>query len=228
MKIQHVLTVTALCVLTACTTVPSKPVLGTNQILTNDKQIQSKQGSYVVRVSKVDTKTQEYRDIAKYGLPVRVTVANLSKKPIKFGAENVQILKNGKPVPAFTTAGLAEIKRKKDRNEGILAGVMGALSVSVGVLGALTGDASLALSTQQQTEDSLNYTLQNYEKSTQYNADRMNALSHQVSSTVLNTTTLKPNQVLDGLVFFENIKTSEAMTIQIQTEDVKHIIVYQK
>lgn len=56
----------------------------------------------------------------------------------------------------------------------------------------------------------------------------MNALSHQVSSTVLNTTTLKPNQVLDGLVFFENIKTSEAMTIQIQTEDVKHIIVYQK
>ena len=56
----------------------------------------------------------------------------------------------------------------------------------------------------------------------------MNALSHQVTSSVLNKTELKPKQVVDGLVFFEKVKTSDPITVVIQTAGVEHRAVFLK
>lgn len=212
--------------LVGCTTTPTKPLLGTNQTLTSDGQIQSKQGDYVVRIIKMDTASTNYKEIAKYGLPVRVTVANLSKKNFKFGPEQVQLVKNGKPINALTPTSLYEIQKKKDRNDAIIAGAMSVLAV--GVVGALSGDTSLAQSTQQQMADSINLTFNNYDQSTKYTAGTMDALTKQVTSSVLGTTELKPKQVVDGLVFFEKVKTSDPITVVIQTAGVEHKAVFQK
>lgn len=214
--------------LVGCAAAPTKPLLGTNQTLTSDGQIQSKQGDYVVRITKMDTTSTNYKEIARYGLPVRVTVANLSKKNLTFGPEQVQLIKNGKPINALTTNSLYEIQKKKDRNDAIFAGAMGALAFGVGVVGALSGDASLAQSTQQQMVDSINLTSNNYNQSIKYTAGTMDALTQQVTSSVLNTTELKSKQVVDGLVFFEKVKTSDPITVVIQTAGVEHKAVFQK
>lgn len=211
-----------------CTAAPTKPQLGANQTLTTDGQLQSRQGDYVVRITKMDTQSSDYRAISKYGLPVRVTVANLSKKKMTFGPEQVQLIKNGKTIDALTADSLEEIKKKKDRNDAIMAGVMGTLAFGVGVVGALSGDPSLAQTTQQQMVDSMTLTFNSYDQSTKYTADTMNALSHQVTSSVLNKTELKPKQVVDGLVFFEKVKTSDPITVVIQTASVEHRAVFLK
>lgn len=211
-----------------CTAAPTKPQLGANQTLTTDGQLQSRQGDYVVRITKMDTQSSDYRAISKYGLPVRVTVANLSKKKMTFGPEQVQLIKNGKTIDALTADSLEEIKKKKDRNDKIMAGVMGTLAFGVGVVGALSGDPSLAQTTQQQMVDSMTLTFNSYDQSTKYTADTMNALSHQVTSSVLNKTELKPKQVVDGLVFFEKVKTSDPITVVIQTAGVEHRAVFLK
>ena len=211
-----------------CTAAPTKPQLGANQTLTTDGQLQSRQGDYVVRITKMDTQSSDYRAISKYGLPVRVTVANLSKKKMTFGPEQVQLIKNGKTIDALTADTLEEIKKKKDRNDKIMAGVMGTLAFGVGVVGALSGDPSLAQTTQQQMVDSMTLTFNSYDQSTKYTADTMNALSHQVTSSVLNKTELKPKQVVDGLVFFEKVKTSDPITVVIQTAGVEHRAVFLK
>lgn len=214
--------------LVGCAATPTKPLLGMNQTFTSDGQIQSKQGDYVVRITKMDTKSNNYREISRYGLPVRVTVANLSKKNLTFGPEQVQLIKNGKPINALTVSSLYDIQKKKDRNDAIIAGAMGVLAVSVGVMGALSGDASLAQSTQQQMADNIHLTFNNYDQSTKYTAGTMDALTQQVTSSVLSSTTLKPKQVVDGLVFFEKVKTSDPITIIIQTASAEHTAVFQK
>lgn len=214
--------------LVGCTGAPTKPVLGVNQTLTADGQVQSRQGDFVVRITKLDTQSSDYKEIAKYGLPVRVTVANLSKKKIIFGPEQVQLIKNGKTVDALTTATLEEIKKKKDRNDAIMAGVTGTLAFGLGVVGALSGDASLAQSTSQQMVDTMNLSFNTYDQSTKYTADTMSALSQQVTSSVLNKTELKPKQAIDGLVFFEKVKTSDPITVVIQTAGIEHRAVFQK
>ncbi|MEG0030759.1 hypothetical protein [Acinetobacter sp.] len=114
----------------------------------------------------MDTTSTHYKEIERYGLPVRVTVANLSKKKLTFGSGQVQLIKNGMPINALTTTSLYDIQKKKDRNDAILAGAMGAFAF--GVVGALSGDTSLAQSTQQQMVDSINLTSNNYNKSIKY------------------------------------------------------------
>lgn len=228
-KHTNIFAVAALTIaIVGCTAAPTKPQLGANQTLTTDGQLQSRQGDYVVRITKMDTQSSDYRAISKYGLPVRVTVANLSKKKMTFGPEQVQLIKNGKTIDALTADTLEEIKKKKDRNDKIMAGVMGTLAFGVGVVGALSGDPSLAQTTQQQMVDSMTLTFNSYDQSTKYTADTMNALSHQVTSSVLNKTELKPKQVVDGLVFFEKVKTSDPITVVIQTAGVEHRAVFLK
>lgn len=228
-KHKKIFAVAALTIaMVGCTAAPTKPQLGANQTLTTDGQLQSRQGDYVVRITKMDTQSSDYRAISKYGLPVRVTVANLSKKKMTFGPEQVQLIKNGKTIDALTADTLEEIKKKKDRNDKIMAGVMGTLAFGVGVVGALSGDPSLAQTTQQQMVDSMTLTFNSYDQSTKYTADTMNALSHQVTSSVLNKTELKPKQVVDGLVFFEKVKTSDPITVVIQTAGVEHRAVFLK
>ena len=228
-KHKKIFAVAALTIaMVGCTAAPTKPQLGANQTLTTDGQLQSRQGDYVVRITKMDTQSSDYRAISKYGLPVRVTVANLSKKKMTFGPEQVQLIKNGKTIDALTADTLEEIKKKKDRNDKIMAGVMGTLAFGVGVVGALSGDPSLAQTTQQQMVDSMTLTFNSYDQSTKYTADTMNALSHQVTSSVLNKTELKPKQVVDGLVFFEKAKTSDPITVVIQTAGVEHRAVFLK
>ncbi|MEG0030760.1 hypothetical protein [Acinetobacter sp.] len=56
----------------------------------------------------------------------------------------------------------------------------------------------------------------------------MNALTQQVTCSVLNITELKPKQVVDGLVFFEKVKTSDPITVVVQTAGVEHKAVFQK
>lgn len=51
--------------------------------------------------------------------------------------------------------------------------------------------------------DSINLTSNNYNQSIKYTADSMNALTKQVTSSVLNITELKPKQVVDGSVFLK-------------------------
>lgn len=176
----------------------------------------------------MDTQSSDYRAISKYGFPVRVTVANLSKKKITFGPEQIQLIKNGKKINALTTDSLAKIQEKKDRNSAIYAGALGALSFAIGVIGALSGDTTLAQTSQQQMLDGMTLSFNSYDQSTKYTSDTMNALSQQVTSSVLNTTILKPKKAVDGLVFFEKVKTSDPFTVVIQTADVEHRIVFQK
>ncbi|AXY60547.1 hypothetical protein QR674_06720 [Acinetobacter chinensis] len=225
-KIIKICTLTIL--LSACAGVPTKPVAGLNQSLTSDGQLQSRQGDYVVRISKMSSRSTEYKDISKYGLPIRVTVANLSKKPLKFGPENVQLTKNGQPVSALTVESLSKIQQKKDRNDAIWAGVVGTLAIGTSILGALSGDTSLAQTSQQQASESINSAFETYSQSTQYTSSTMDALSHQVTSNVLNTTVLKPKQVIDGLVFFEKVKETDPLVLIIDTNGMQHKVDFQK
>ncbi len=210
-----------------CSSAPhTKPVLGVNQTLTKDAQVQSQQGDYVVRVSRLNTNLPEYQKISKYGSPFQVTVANLGKQEIQFGPENIQVVRKGENIKPLTTAKLEEIKNKKNRNHAIWAGVSGALSVGIGVLGALSGDPSLAQSSQQQMSDGLELTFKSYGDSTTLNTDSIDALKYQVNNTVLMPTKLKTNQTTSGLVFFENIKGDDVITIKVKTGNFDHVIQY--
>lgn len=100
--------------------------------------------------------------------------------------------------------------------------------MAVGVVGATSGDTSLAQSTQQYTSDSLNFTAQNHMASQQNTDDRMSALAFQLNEALLKGVNLQPKKVIDGVVFFENVKTSDSIIIKVQTGDKEHTIYYQK
>ncbi|WP_151806640.1 hypothetical protein [Acinetobacter bereziniae] len=215
-------------ILTACSTVPTKAKLGSEQTLTSDGFIQSKRDSFVVRISKLDTTSNSYQSIAKYGLPIRIIVANMSDKPIAFGPNNITVYKNNQLVRPLTAERLDQIKGHQKAKNTAWSLFNGALAMAVGVVGAISGDTSLAQSTQQYTSDSLNYTAQNHMASQQNTDDRMSALAFQLNEALLKGVNLQPKNVIDGVVFFENVKTSDSIIIKVQTGDKEHTIYYQK
>lgn len=211
-----------------CSTIPTKPALSGDQSLTQDGFIQSKKGDFVVRLKKVDISSEDYRNIAKYGLPIRITVANLSNAPINFSPNNVLLYKNGQVAKPLTSYRLDEIKSSQQTRNTAWSLVNGALAMAVGVVGAVSGDSSLAQSTQQYTTDSINLTAQTHEATKQNTEEKMNALSKQVDDSLLQSTVLKPKGVATGVVYFENIKTDDPVEIIVKTGSVDHKIVYQK
>ncbi|MCX5466184.1 hypothetical protein [Acinetobacter nematophilus] len=215
-------------ILTACSTVPTKAKLGSEQTLTNEGFIQSKREGFVVRISKLDTTSNSYKSIAKYGLPIRIIVANMSDKPITFGPTNITVYKNNQPVQPLTAARLDQIKDRQKTKNTAWSVLNGALAMAVGVVGATSGDTSLAQSTQQYTTDSLNYTAQSHMASQQNTDDRMSALSTQLNTSLLQEVVLQPRKTIDGVVFFENVKAGDSIVIKVRTDEIEHMVSYQK
>lgn len=211
-----------------CSTIPTKPVLSGDQSLTQDGSIKSQKGDFVVRVKKVDTSSEDYKNIAKYGLPLRVTVANFSNASIDFSPNNILLYKNGHVAKPLTSYRLDEIKSSQQTRNTAWSLVNGALAMAVGVTGAMSGDSSLVQSTQQYTTDSLTLTAQSHTATQQNTEEKMNALGQQVNDSLLQSAVLKPKAVTTGIVYFENIKTDDPIEIVIKTGSVNHKIVYQK
>ncbi|CAM4230249.1 hypothetical protein F901_02344 [Acinetobacter dispersus] len=211
-----------------CSTIPTKPILSGDQSLTQDGFIKSHKGDFVVRVKKVDTSSEDYRSIAKYGLPLHIIVANFSNASIDFSPNNILLYKNGHVAKPLTSYRLDEIKSSQQTRNTAWGIVNGALAMAVGVAGAVSGDNSLAQSTQQYATDSLNLTMQSHAATKQNTEEKMDALGQQVDDSLLQSTVLKPKGVATGIVYFENIKTDDPVEIVIQTGLVNHKIVYQK
>jgi len=214
--------------LVGCSTIPTKPALIGDQSLTQDGSIKSQKGDFVVRVKKVDTSSEDYKNIAKYGLPIRITVANFSNAPINFSPDNVLLYKNGHAAKPLTSYRLAEIKSSQQTRNTAWSIVNGALAMAVGVTGALSGDTSLAQSTQQYATDSLTLTAQSHGATQQNTEEKMDALGKQVNDSLLQNTVLNPKGVATGVVYFENIKTDDPVEIIVKTGSIDHKIVYQK
>lgn len=190
------------CLISACSTVPTKAKLSLEQTLTNEGFVQSKKDNFVVRVSKVDTSSTNYKDIAKYGLPVRIIVANLTDKTIHFGPNDIKIYKNNHEVSPLTATRIDQIKDRQKTKNAAWGLLNGALAITVGIVGATSGDTSLAQTTQQYAVDSINYTTQSHTATQQKTEDSMNALSTQLNSTLLQETDIQPKKIADGIVFF--------------------------
>ncbi|WP_343682591.1 hypothetical protein [Acinetobacter baylyi] len=211
-----------------CSTIPTKSVLSGDQSLAKDGSIKSQKGDFVVRVQKVDTSSEDYQNIAKYGLPLRITVANFSHAAINFSPENVLLLKNGKVAKQLTSYRLDEIRSSQQTRNTAWSLVNGALAMAVGVAGAVSGDTSLAQSTQQYTADSINLTTQTHAATQQNTEEKMNALGKQVDDSLLHPTVLKPKDAVTGMVYFEHIKTDDSIEVIVKTGAVEHKVVYQK
>lgn len=229
MNICKIFCISAIAItLGACTTIPTKPVLGGGQSLTSDGYLKSKQGNFVVQVQKIDTSLVEYRDIAKYGLPVRLVVANFSQSPINFSAQNVSLYKNGKLSKPLTASRLEEIKNGQHKRNAAWNFAQVALATAAGITGAMSGDMSVAQSSAELAENHINLASKSHEATKKFNEEKMDALSHQLQETLLKPVVLKQKEVTTGIVYFENIKNDDLVTLVVKTGPVDHHITYQK
>lgn len=212
-----------------CATTPTKPVLSTDQSLTKDGYVQSKKNNFVVRIGKMSTSSRsDFNDIARYGLPIRITVANLSTSPIVFGPEQIQLIKNDHIAKPLTAQRLEQIKKNKQTRNTALNMLMGAMAFATAAVGGNSNDSALAASSQQQATDTLTYAIESHSTTHEYNEKYMNGLKEQYSNTLLQRVLLKPKKVADGLVYFENINTGDAFIIVVKTGSVEHRVVYEK
>lgn len=211
-----------------CASTSSVPKLQAQQSLTQDGQVESRQGQFIVRITQMNTNSDQYKNIARHALPMRVTVLNASPKSIMFGPNSVQMMKGNKEVERLSAQDLSEIGDKKNRNQKLLAGFRGLMAVAGSVSAGLSGDQNLANQSLAYSENEFQNIQDYYSSETQKNNTTYATLGHQLATSVLPYKELKPKEAVDGLLFFKGVKASDTFRLDIKTGDQVHHIHYGK